>query len=532
MDVSKSMLAQDAQPDRLTRAKLAVTDFMSRLEGDRTGLIAFAGTAFLQCPLTLDYDAFLQSLDALDTQTIPKGGTNLAAAIKEAEEAMKTLSANHKILVLITDGEDLEGQGTAAAKEAAKNGLKIYTVGVGVSSGEIIPVPDASGGVQFVHDKQGNVVKSKLDEAGLRQLAKATEGFYTPLGQRGEGLDKVRAEVLRVSPKQELASKMQRVSLERFEWPLALGLVFLVLEFLIGDRKFLTQIKAALPRRINKGAAAVLSLVMMGTVSSQASVRKAERLYEQKKFSAATEEYGKEAAKKPNLSTLQFNLGAASYKDGQFSKAAEAFQKALNTNDVSLQQQAYYNLGNAQYRLGQQAEKESPPQTIQAWQQSVQSYEAALHLKPEDKDAKFNSELVKKKLDKLQKEQKEQQDQQEKNQQEQQNSSNQQNQQPSQEKQQSQSEQQEQKNSQDKKPEKGHNNQEEPRQAQSSEKKERQPSGAEQQADEAEARRQPGQMTKEEAKNLLDALKEEDAKPSTGELNRSSVPMDEVERDW
>jgi Ca-activated chloride channel family protein len=136
VDTSKSMLAQDVRPDRLTRAKMAVEDLLGHLEGDRVGLIAFAGNAFLQCPLTLDYDAFRQSLDAVDTRIIPRGGTDIASAIHEAGAALEGQGHNERILVLLTDGEDLEGSALEAARAAGEQGLKIFTVGVGSANGE------------------------------------------------------------------------------------------------------------------------------------------------------------------------------------------------------------------------------------------------------------------------------------------------------------------------------------------------------------------------------------------------------------
>ena len=135
MDTSKSMLAEDLQPNRLARAKLAVTDLVEQLRGDRVGLIAFAGKSYLQCPLTLDTSAFLRALNVLDTRIIPKGGSDIATAIHEAEKALTSQPQNSKILVLITDGEDLGGGALAAAKEAGAQGLKIYTVGVGSAEG-------------------------------------------------------------------------------------------------------------------------------------------------------------------------------------------------------------------------------------------------------------------------------------------------------------------------------------------------------------------------------------------------------------
>ena len=120
VDTSRSMLAQDVKPDRLTRAKMAVEDLLAKMDGDRVGLIAFAGNAFLQCPLTLDYDAFRQSLDVLDTKIIPRGGTDIASAIHEAEAALEGKGNNERILVLLTDGEDLEGSALEAARAAAE----------------------------------------------------------------------------------------------------------------------------------------------------------------------------------------------------------------------------------------------------------------------------------------------------------------------------------------------------------------------------------------------------------------------------
>jgi len=165
VDTSRSMLTPDVKPDRLTRAKLAIDDFVQRLDGDAVGLIAFAGDAFLQSPLTLDYDAFHESLAALDTHIIPRGGTNIASAIHVAQAALKDRPGSDKILVLVTDGEDLEGSALAAAKAAAQqDGLKIYTVGVGTANGDLIPLPADQGG-GFVKDAAGNPVKSHLDVA-------------------------------------------------------------------------------------------------------------------------------------------------------------------------------------------------------------------------------------------------------------------------------------------------------------------------------------------------------------------------------
>lgn len=210
VDTSKSMLAQDVKPDRLERAKLAVTDLVAKLNGDGVGLIAFAGNAFLQCPVTLDYDAFRESLNALDTNTIPRGGTDIAAAIHEAEAAFKTRSSADKILVLITDGEDLGGEGITAAEQAAKEGVKIFTVGVGGTTGELIPIPSEKGGTDFARDENGQLVRSHLDAATLKKIAEATGGMYQPLGAQGEGLTKIYDQGLAHFAREDLSSRQTK----------------------------------------------------------------------------------------------------------------------------------------------------------------------------------------------------------------------------------------------------------------------------------------------------------------------------------
>ena len=155
IDTSRSMSTPDIKPSRLARAKLAIDDFANQLDGDAVGIVAFAGSAFLVCPITLDYGAFHESLSAIDTNTIPRGGTNISSAIQEAQAALRRRPGSDKILVLVTDGEDLEGSALAAAQKAKQqDGLTIFTVGVGTAGGDLIPVPPDHGG-GFVKDETG-----------------------------------------------------------------------------------------------------------------------------------------------------------------------------------------------------------------------------------------------------------------------------------------------------------------------------------------------------------------------------------------
>jgi Ca-activated chloride channel family protein len=413
IDTSKSMLAQDVKPNRITRAKLAVTDLVNKLDGDRVGLIAFAGDAFLQAPLTLDYDAFRQALDAVDVGIVPRGGTNVASAIQEAQAAFGTSTKNEKILVLITDGEDLEAKGIDAARAAAKDELKVYTIGVGSATGDLIPVPDDAGGMTFLKDENGQYVKSHLDENTLKQIAEATGAIYAPLGQQGEGLQEVYQRALAPLPKQDLMSRMEKVNLEQFEWPLSVGIALLLVEMFIGTRKSRYGQRKFVPLPARQGriaprraAVAVLVLAMFGiALGADASPQAAESAYKKGDYEKAEDQYQEAAAKDPQKSALQFNLGAAAYKSGQYDKALPAFQKTLGSDKLDMQAQAYYNLGNTQYRVGQKAEQSQPQQAIKEWQGALASYDGALKLNPADPDAKFNREFVQKKLDELQKQQ-------------------------------------------------------------------------------------------------------------------------------
>lgn len=248
LDTSRSMLATDVKPNRLARAKLAIADLVRELQGDRIGLVVFAGTAFLQCPLTVDYGAFAESLRAVHVGIIPKGGTALAAAIDVALDAFEARQSKHEALVLITDGEDHEGDVAEAAKRAADRGVKIYTVGIGTTGGELIPAGehDRDG---FLKDRQGNVVKSRLDESTLQQIATDTGGAYVHGAGPDLGLALLYRDYIARMDKRELHTAMQRRYEDRFQWPLVVAFLILVLEPLVGDRRRRSLAASAAPVR-------------------------------------------------------------------------------------------------------------------------------------------------------------------------------------------------------------------------------------------------------------------------------------------
>ncbi len=237
IDTSKSMLADDIRPNRLARAKLAAEELLKLCKSDRLGLVAFAGSAFLQCPLSLDEEAFRQSVEALDVNIIPQGGTAIAESILAARSAFKEKSDNHKLLILFTDGEDNDEDGSAmaAARDATKEGLRIFTVGVGTPAGEILSTADPYGNRVFIKDTQGNMVKSRLNEPLLQQLAKETGGFYLPL-VGASTMEVLYERGLAPLPKTDFASKTVRQYHERYQWFLGAGILLLLAEMFFPER--------------------------------------------------------------------------------------------------------------------------------------------------------------------------------------------------------------------------------------------------------------------------------------------------------
>ena len=229
------MATTDVSPSRLQRAKLAVLDYVTHHGRGRVGLVAFAGQAFLQCPLTFDYSAFQDALMMLDEKTIPVLGTDVGRALEEGFRAMDK-SDRLKLLVLITDGEDLEKGGVKAAETLAKQGVVVFTVGVGTPAGSEIQILNEQGRPEVLRDRKGEVVRSRLDEQTLRGIAHATHGEYFPLGPVGEGLARVRVAAEDMNTTSGSAPG-RKLGVDRFHYPVAAVLVLLVAESIIGTRR-------------------------------------------------------------------------------------------------------------------------------------------------------------------------------------------------------------------------------------------------------------------------------------------------------
>lgn len=230
LDCSKSMLAEDIKPTRLERAKREVFDLLSMLKGDRAGLVAFAGAAFVQCPLTLDYQAFNIFMNTLTPEYLPVGGTDIAGAIVAAIDGFPEKEKTEKAIILITDGENTGGDAIEAAKNAAQKGVKIFCIGVGKAEG--IPVPDKTGG--FKKDKKGKIVLTKLEEETLKEIAALTGGSYVRSVAGDMDLETIYLKHIRGELEQStLKSGKKKIWENRFQWPLGFAIAFLIIMLLI-----------------------------------------------------------------------------------------------------------------------------------------------------------------------------------------------------------------------------------------------------------------------------------------------------------
>ena len=237
LDVSLSMMAEDIAPNRLEKAKHAIAGLIDRLQGDRVGLVAFAGEAFLQCPLTLDYAAARMFLRSMEPDLVPVPGTALADAVDRSLDAFEAGETQHRVLILITDGEDHEGQPVEAAQRAAEKGVRIFTVGIGSPQGVPIPVLDANGRQRgFKRDDQGQVVTTKLDEATLQEIARIGTGAYFRATPGADELGELAGEITGMEKKELTAREFTQFD-EQYQGFLALALALLLAEFLIPERK-------------------------------------------------------------------------------------------------------------------------------------------------------------------------------------------------------------------------------------------------------------------------------------------------------
>src|SRR5438067_578312 len=461
VDTSRSMLSNDVAPNRLERVKLAAQDLITDLQGDRVGLIAFAGRAFLQAPLTIDYDAAVESINDLDTKTIPEGGTNIGEAIALATQTFGKSAMGNRALIIFTDGEELSGDAVNEAKKAADAGVKILTIGVGTAQGSLIPV-EGKGEGGFVNDAKGQVVKSKLDENRLREIAQATGGMYLHLESGPQTMRQLYTEGLSKLKTAEIDARLSSRPIERYEWPLAGAIVALIASLFINDRKR-TKTPGRSPVKREVLVAASLLFVAVAEVNAVSGID----LYNKGQYEDAYAQFQKDLQHNINpadMPKMQFDAGAAAYKLRDYDKALEAFSQSLDDRSRRVQEKSRYNLGRS---VEERADfRKTKDETLKDVENAAQHYEQALKLDPQDKAAAERLEIVRNKIDKLKQHPKQPPPQPQKNQQNKkdQDKEQQQQQQQQQKQQQSQDEQQQNQEQQKQDQQQAKNNQRQPNQ--------------------------------------------------------------------
>jgi Ca-activated chloride channel family protein len=387
VDVSRSMLATDTAPTRLGRAKLISQDLLDLLRGDRVGLIAFAGSAFLQAPLTMDKGAVLTSIRDLDSNTIPKGGTDIASAIRMAIAAFGKGEGATRALVLMTDGEDLEQSALEAAKQAEAAGIRIFTIGFGSANGSLIPIRTEEGRNDFVRDESGNPVNSKLDVSRLTEIAKSTGGFYLPYGQDAA---KVIFEKGILPLEEQVGGTLTgRKPIERYAWPVAVALLLLALRSVLGEGRRLPKVSAS----------AALLLLLAGSPLHASGLND----YRQGNYQGALQDFEKRLKAGDSMPEIKFDAGAAAYKAGDFQKAAGYFSEAMTSPKPKIREAATYNLANSLVRSGEAAKENDAK--LSDWKNALQHYETVIKADPANARAKENRDIVKKLIEDLKKQQ-------------------------------------------------------------------------------------------------------------------------------
>ena len=437
IDTSRSMLTDDLKPNRLARTQLAATDLVKRLRGDRIGLMPFAGTAFMYAPITPDIDALLESIDSLDTEIIPRGGSNLARPIDLALETFaKTKAEGQQVLVLFSDGENLEGTTLEAAKRAKEKKLTIITIGVGTQAGALIPDPEATGG--YYRDSDGKPVVSRLQRDVLLAIANTTGGLYLALDENGVNdrrIDLILEKLERTSMK----GKMTRKPLDRYRWPLGAGCLLLTGAWVAGmaRRHRTTGVIPPLPSLTALAVGGLWMLLSTGQLPAAGREPKAKSpsannttepaalpegdpyaFYAAGQYETALHNFKNQLAQEPpgedrvaGNPVLEFGRGAAAFKSKDYDTAADAFGSAVLADSIELRAQAHFNLANSIYQRAAAVAKLAKPKQlaklsfydglIRQLENSLENYQQALVLEPSNEDFQANHDTTDELIQKL-----------------------------------------------------------------------------------------------------------------------------------
>lgn len=413
LDTSLSMLAEDVKPNRLGKAKLEIKNMIRKLRGDRVGMVAFAGSSFLQCPLTLDYGAFLLFVDALKPGYIPDPGTSFSNALRLAARAFPADSGKYRSMIVFSDGEDHEGGVDQALEEVKKAGIRVYTLGVGTLEGDPIPLRSGLGQAPgqrpsgYKKDKQGQVVITRLNSELLSRIAKETGGLYLPATPAEREID-VTLKHLETLGQRKLKERLITEREDHFQIFLFFAFLFLIAETALRySKKRFGMAKAVLP--------VLILFLFTGFIDTPRSlVEKGNKAVGDKKYQTAVENYRKAQISDPHNPVIRYDLGTALYHQYEYRGAEKELQQALSqARDPQEKARILYNYANTLYRLGD-------------FEKAIENYKKVLEIDPRDEDSKYNLEFLQKKKAQFEKQNQERQKQQKQNPQQNQQQQNQQ----------------------------------------------------------------------------------------------------------
>ena len=376
VDVSRSMMVEDVKPNRLERATREIIDFLRVVEGDRVGLTVFAGTAFVQCPLTLDYAALEMFLNMLKPGSIPVPGTDLGLAIETGLSAFDARAETDKVMLLITDGEDNENRGLEAARKAADQGVKIFVFGMGDPSGGPIPAGNDQGG--FKKDKSGNLVLSRLDEKTLQDIANETGGGYVRSMAGDLDLDILYFDGIKQKTKaQTLKSGKIKVYEEHFNLFVLAAFLLLFFEELLDNKR-----RANGKRNFSFFMVAlVFGLSPWLCLTPASAAETPDELYRQGQYAEAEQAYARQDMDHPKDIRFRYNRGCAAFQNSQYAEASAAFSSVMKrTENTDVRFKAAFNLGNTAFKQGDYAS-------------AATYYKQALVEQSSSEDARYNLEL-------------------------------------------------------------------------------------------------------------------------------------------
>lgn len=409
LDTSRSMLARDVAPDRLTRARLAAHDLVMELAGERVGLLAFAGRAYLQAPLTTDHDAIIEALQAFDHTILEWGGSDIADLLDVTLRAIKPLPKSNYALIIFSDGGDADQNLTPDIQKIIAAGVTIVTVGVGTEGGTLIPNPDIEG--DYIRDEAGNVVRTRLESGVLQQLASATGGRYLKLGSQPLSRSVLQSVLDRLT-EQQSANRQTSRPIERFAWPLGVGMVLLMLAWIL----------SALPRISARPVGLALSLLFLSTPmpaeatasdlfgsifqSTAPTPEQARQALQKKDFKKARELYlqllDQDHFDAHAREELKYGLAATEHALTNYDGSIKNFSDVLHTGDSPLRAHAHQGLAHSLYDQGARGLQQQPKITVQRWRDSLRHLDAALEIEPDNADLKANRDHVAKMLEQLQ----------------------------------------------------------------------------------------------------------------------------------